>query len=744
MWQRNVSSCLSALKPYFLLCNNATKSSRITFKTLTLMKTLDEKDVGIFCYISQLPGFRGILKQRYSDFIVNEVDWDGNVVHLSSLDAPPEAIEENGTEIDENVSKSYTTEIESFRCLAGDSDAGCLEAFINQICSGGKDSISPIVLSLTLINLIERLDDCKAIHNFFKENFKFLVTDTVDGPDASSKCIRVRLNSGGWSNRGRNSKKRKERGDKPFDSRGSEDWQGKAGKFLRFHLYKENKDSQEALGLIGKMLGIKPRSFGFAGTKDKRAVSTQRVTVFKLRANRLAALNDRLIGIKVGDFCYVEEGLLLGQLLGNRFTITLRGVVADSEDTIKASASALGIGGFINYYGLQRFGSGSVPTFLIGAALLRGEWKTAVSMILDPREGDILYFLELDYCSLFFMLKIMDFSSHAASMFEEMSWELLAGTENYTEDFENDVCTQLSKLLMEPCSKYESAKIWYVPFPPPRTDKVVLGDLVYCKENDTEKVREVVNAEYEDEDCNDAFDSHDLDEISTTDIPNERTNLVKAVSAEDILNGGYTIDDVVLPLPGSRVIFPANDIAEVYHDLAKKDGISLTESVHNVKEFSITSMTGSYRRVFQKPLDYEWELLTYTDGTKPLAETDLDIIAKSKPAKQANKDPANGNGDGNLSNCIKSQNILTSSQEAQKALKLIFTLPASCYATMAIRELLKTSTSVCCISQNVKPVRILVLEVHGMRTCYGIGMVIQHDSYALMYQGTSKDEQRCV
>lgn len=37
------------------------------------------------------------------------------------------------------------------------------------------------------------------------------------------------------------------------------------------------------------------------------------------------------------------------------------------------------------------------------------------------------------------MLKIMDFSSHAASMFEEMSWELLAGTENYTEDFENDV-----------------------------------------------------------------------------------------------------------------------------------------------------------------------------------------------------------------------------------------------------------------------------------------------------------------
>ena len=39
---------------------------------------------------------------------------------------------------------------------------------------------------------------------------------------------------------------------------------------------------------------------------------------------------------------------------------------------------------------MQRFGSGSVPTHLIGAALLRGEWEIAVSLILDPREGDIL------------------------------------------------------------------------------------------------------------------------------------------------------------------------------------------------------------------------------------------------------------------------------------------------------------------------------------------------------------------
>ncbi|THG11978.1 hypothetical protein TEA_014394 [Camellia sinensis var. sinensis] len=116
---------------------------------------------------------------------------------------------------------------------------------------------------------------------------------------------------------------------------------------FRFRLYKENKDTQEALGLIGKMLGIQAGSQGHL---------------------------DFLVQ-KISDLYRLKGG-----------------VESDSEDTIKASVVALGKHGFINYFGLQlqRFGSGSVPTHLIGATLLRGEWKAAVSMILGPREGDIL------------------------------------------------------------------------------------------------------------------------------------------------------------------------------------------------------------------------------------------------------------------------------------------------------------------------------------------------------------------
>ncbi|KAL4637458.1 hypothetical protein ACB092_03G078500 [Castanea dentata] len=715
----SLSALKPKLKPYFL-CNSNFNCNyypiTTTKSSITQMATkVDESNVGIFCFISNLPGFRGILKQRYSDFIVNEVDKEGNVAHLTSLDAPQEEIGEETVTTTEDTAntKSYASEIESFRSLAGDSDAKHLEDFINQINSGVEDGISPIVLSPD-----SDKSHRTAMHNFFKQNFKFLVTDVVDGPDASSKCIRVRLNTGGQRNKGRHSKKRKERGDKPFDSRGSENWSENNGKFLRFHLYKENKDTQEALGVIGKMLGIQPRSFGFAGTKDKRAVTTQRVTAFKQHASRLAALNERLIGIKVGDFCYVKEGLLLGQLMGNRFTITLRGVVADSDDTVKASADALGRLGFINYFGLQRFGSGSVPTHLIGAALFRGEWKAAVSMILDPREGERTV-----------IAKAREYykeSNDIEGTLKQLPRHLVAERAilqclkkcpgNYLQALKA-VPRTLRMMYIHSYQSYlwnHAASLRVQKY---GTDQVVLGDLVYCKGDNTENVSGGM-PECEDDSYNDADDSNHLDEISGTDLPEERNNLVKVVTAEDIHTGNYTIDDVVLPMPGSRVIYPSNDIANVFHDLAKKDAISLLESVHSVKEFSLTSITGSYRRVFQKPLDFEWELLSYTDGNIPLVETDLEKIAKSKPVKKAREeDLANGNDKNNLVDCTKQSEILENnmktetddnevegeqedvlprveSQEPQMALKLSFTLPASCYATMAIRELLKTSTSV--------------------------------------------------
>ncbi|CAM8993877.1 unnamed protein product [Rhodiola kirilowii] len=147
-----------------------------------------------------------------------------------------------------------------------------------------------------------------------------------------------------------------------------------------------------------------------------------------------------------------------------------------------------------------------------------------------------------------------------------------------------------------------------------------------------------------------------------------------------------------------------------------QDGINLLESVHNVKDFSITKMTGDYRFVFHKPEDFEFELLEYTDGNAPLAETDLDRIEKlslknqvrkdiqadvsndmnasynrEKPSNSANLESDNGRShiERQLPNRQSSDSVV---RDTQKALKMSFTLSSSCYATMAIGELLKTST----------------------------------------------------
>lgn len=142
-------------------------------------------------------------------------------------------------------------------------------------------------------------------------------------------------------------------------------WPAELGNYCWFVLYKENKDTMDAINLLSKLLKIKAGMFGYAGTKDRRAVTTQQVSVYRVRAEQLQDLNATLWNMCVGNFKYCREPLKLGSLSGNHFIITLRNVVGD-HDKIADSLESLKVEGFINYFGLQRFGTTSVPTHKIG------------------------------------------------------------------------------------------------------------------------------------------------------------------------------------------------------------------------------------------------------------------------------------------------------------------------------------------------------------------------------------------
>lgn len=159
---------------------------------------------------------------------------------------------------------------------------------------------------------------------------------------------------------------------------------------MHFTLKKANRDTMAATGMLAKWLAVHHKVLGYAGTKDRRAVSTQRMSALRIRPERLAGLNKQGngLGVWIGDYEFSRTPVKLGDLRGNEFVITLREVSVGADGGgIAAAMESLKERGFINYYGMQRFGTSPVSTHSIGALLLIGNWKGACEMILDIRGG---------------------------------------------------------------------------------------------------------------------------------------------------------------------------------------------------------------------------------------------------------------------------------------------------------------------------------------------------------------------
>ena len=122
----------------------------------------------------------------------------------------------------------------------------------------------------------------------------------------------------------------------------------------------------DTINLLSKKLRITSKLFSYAGTKDRRATTIQRVAVKQCQSKRLKDLNKALINIVLGNFEYKTEPLKLGDLSGNEFTLIIRDVTNATESQIMDACRSLQENGFINYFGLQRFGTGGAGTHEIG------------------------------------------------------------------------------------------------------------------------------------------------------------------------------------------------------------------------------------------------------------------------------------------------------------------------------------------------------------------------------------------
>ena len=107
-------------------------------------------------------------------------------------------------------------------------------------------------------------------------------------------------------------------------------------------MHKSNRETQDCLGNLARALNVPSKDLSVCGTKDKRAVTVQRVclkrggrnlmSVWKIvngvkggRRSERAALEQRADrGCRIGDLGYSDQYLELGMLKGNQFMITLR------------------------------------------------------------------------------------------------------------------------------------------------------------------------------------------------------------------------------------------------------------------------------------------------------------------------------------------------------------------------------------------------------------------------------------
>jgi tRNA pseudouridine13 synthase len=128
-----------------------------------------------------------------------------------------------------------------------------------------------------------------------------------------------------------------------------------SGEHLLLTVEKRGMNTAFAAKCIAAWAGVAESAIGYAGLKDRHAVTRQRFSVWlpKKIAPDVATLQSD--DLKVLEHAWHSRKLPRGALAGNRFELVLRDVVGDHAD-IEARLAAIRARGVPNAFGTQRFG----------------------------------------------------------------------------------------------------------------------------------------------------------------------------------------------------------------------------------------------------------------------------------------------------------------------------------------------------------------------------------------------------
>lgn len=147
-----------------------------------------------------------------------------------------------------------------------------------------------------------------------------------------------------------------------------------------FFIEKIGRETLDVVLDIAKELHVDRKRMGFAGMKDKRAVTRQWLCVANSEVEEIQKLEDKLYKVKILKIMQNQKKLRIGQLIGNKFRLIIKDTENPEEDVKVAREvlTELESKGVPNYFGWQRFGNKRPNTHVVGKMMLENNLKKVV------------------------------------------------------------------------------------------------------------------------------------------------------------------------------------------------------------------------------------------------------------------------------------------------------------------------------------------------------------------------------
>ncbi len=144
------------------------------------------------------------------------------------------------------------------------------------------------------------------------------------------------------------------------------------GEHLVLKVRKKGLTTWQMLELFSSHLGIRVRDIGYAGLKDKEAMTVQYISIHKSYEEALKSFSHP--AIKILETTRHDNKLRIGHLKGNRFFIRLKKVSPTDATKIDSLLKWIAENGSPNYFGWQRFGREG-DNFETARAVIEGKKK---------------------------------------------------------------------------------------------------------------------------------------------------------------------------------------------------------------------------------------------------------------------------------------------------------------------------------------------------------------------------------